>query len=58
MHWPTSRQAGRYTISPDNVGQRVGPEQDFETVVLIHDGKDVLENLDKSFIKLMKESKL
>ncbi|WP_419168507.1 YiiX/YebB-like N1pC/P60 family cysteine hydrolase [Halobacteriovorax sp.] len=58
MDWPIAKAAGRYTISPDNVGEKVGPGLEFKTVLLIHDGKEVGGDLDSSFRKLMKDSTL
>lgn len=58
MDWPVAKAAGRYTISPDNVGEKVGDNLDFKTVVLIHDGKEVGGDLNASFRKLMKDSSL
>ncbi len=58
MDWPVAKAAGRYTISPDNVGEKVGDQLEFSTVVLIHDGKEVSDNLNASFRKLMKDSTL
>lgn len=58
MDWPVAKAAGRYTISPDNVGEKVGDNLDFKTVVLIHDGKEVGGDLNANFRKLMKDSSL
>ncbi|MFG1591298.1 YiiX/YebB-like N1pC/P60 family cysteine hydrolase [Halobacteriovorax sp. CON-3] len=58
MEWPVAKAAGRYTISPDNVGEKVGDNLDFKTVVLIHDGKEVIGDLNAGFRKLMKDSSL
>lgn len=60
MDWPVAKAAGRYTISPDNVGEKVGDEQDFTTVILYHDGQKVADKskLNASFAQLLKDSTL
>ncbi|EPZ51089.1 NlpC-P60 family hydrolase [Bacteriovorax sp. BAL6_X] len=58
MEWPVAKAAGRYTISPDNVGEKVGDEKSFTTILLIHDGKEVAKNLNENFAQLMKDSTL
>ncbi|MGI4992880.1 YiiX/YebB-like N1pC/P60 family cysteine hydrolase [Halobacteriovorax sp. GFR7] len=58
MEWPIAKAAGRYTISPDNVGEKVGDDKSFTTVLLIHDGKEVAKNLNGNFAQLMKDSTL
>ncbi|MDP7319597.1 MAG: YiiX/YebB-like N1pC/P60 family cysteine hydrolase [Bacteriovoracaceae bacterium] len=48
MEWPTDKQLGRYTISPDHVALKVGKTKDFTGVLLYHDGKRVKNNINKN----------
>ena len=48
MEWPTDKQLGRYTISPDHVAMKVGETKDFTGVLLYHDGKRVKNNINKN----------
>lgn len=52
--WPVAKTAGRYTISPDHVGEKANGEGPFEPVILYHDGKVIQNNLQKNFNHLMR----
>lgn len=41
MVWQTDKAMGRYTISPDNVANKVVIDHTFHPVMVIHDGKKV-----------------
>ncbi len=56
-NWPTDKSVGRYTITPDNVAEKVKSGQ-FETVVLYHDGREITSNLDGNFMQLVETSEL
>lgn len=58
IEWNTSKAVGRYTISPDNVGEKVTPNGEFAPVILFHDGVEVKENLFENFQSLLKTSSL
>ncbi len=51
--WPTEKMAGRYTISPDHVGEKALGRGPFEPVMLYHDGKVVGKNVQLNFNRLM-----
>jgi hypothetical protein len=51
--WPVAKTAGRYTISPDHVGEKANGEGPFEPVILYHDGKVIEQNIQKNFNHLM-----
>ncbi len=53
--WPVAKTAGRYTISPDHVGEKANGEGPFSPVLLYHDGKLVENNIQLNFNRLMKE---
>ncbi len=52
--WPVAKTAGRYTISPDHVGEKANGEGPFEPVMLYHDGKIIESNIQINFNHLMK----
>ena len=58
LDWNLAEQVGRYTISPDNVGEKVTLDGEFTTVLIFHDGKEVKANLNENFRKLMEKSSL
>ena len=51
--WPTSKIAGRYTISPDNVAFKAINNGPLKLVVFYHDGKRIDENKEKLMEELM-----
>ena len=51
--WPTSKVAGRYTISPDNVAFKAINNGPLKLVTFIHDGKRIDENAEALMEKLM-----
>ena len=51
--WPIAKTAGRYTISPDHVGQKANGEGPFEPVMLYHDGKVIEDDIQVNFNHLM-----
>ena len=51
--WPVKKTVGRYTISPDHVGEKASGEGPFVPVMLYHDGKIVEDNLQLNFNRLM-----
>ncbi|MCP4769728.1 MAG: hypothetical protein GY875_26140 [Gammaproteobacteria bacterium] len=51
--WPTSKIAGRYTISPDNVAFKAINNGPLKRVVFYHDGKRIDENKEKLMEELM-----
>ena len=51
--WPTSKVAGRYTISPDNVAFKAINNGPLKLVVFYHDGKRIDENKEKLMEALM-----
>lgn len=53
--WPVAKTAGRYTISPDHVGEKANGEGPFSPVLLYHDGKLVENNIQINFNHLMRE---
>jgi hypothetical protein len=53
--WPVAKTAGRYTISPDHVGEKANGEGPFSPVLLYHDGKLIENNIQLNFNRLMKE---
>lgn len=52
-NWPIAKTAGRYTISPDHVGQKANGEGPFEPVMLYHDGKIIEDDIQTNFNHLM-----
>ncbi len=51
--WPVAKTAGRYTISPDHVGEKANGQGPFEPVMLYHDGKLIENNIQVNFNHLM-----
>lgn len=51
--WPISKTAGRYTISPDHVAEKANGDGPFKPIMLYHDGKVVVENIQLNFNRLM-----
>jgi uncharacterized protein YycO len=58
LDWNLEEQVGRYTISPDNVGEKVTIDGEFSTILIFHDGIEAKGNLDKKFKLLMEKSSL
>ncbi len=56
MQWPTEKTFGRYTITPDNVANKVGVDKEFSTLLIYHDGKKVSTQLENNFSKLLEQS--
>lgn len=48
VDWPTDKQMGRHTISPDNVVTKATDRNPFTPVVLYHDGVEVKDNLEET----------
>ena len=46
--WNTEKTIGRYTISPDNIAQKLA-QSNFQPVLLYLDGKEVKENIQQLF---------
>lgn len=46
--WKTEKTIGRYTISPDNIAQKLA-QSNFQPVLLYLDGKEVKENIQQLF---------
>lgn len=55
--WPTSRLAGRVTISPDNVALRALDDDPLSVEVLYHDGNEISETPRLFMEKLVKRPK-
>lgn len=51
--WPIEKTAGRYTISPDHVGEKAKNGNPFVPVMLYHDGLLVGKNIQLNFNRLM-----
>jgi uncharacterized protein YycO len=51
--WPIDKTIGRYTISPDHVALKSMGDGPFKPVLLYHDGKEYLKNIQKNFNHLM-----
>ena len=51
--WPVEKTAGRYTISPDHVGEKAKNGNPFVPVMLYHDGKLVVKDIQLNFNRLM-----
>ncbi|MCG8427957.1 MAG: hypothetical protein MI754_11425 [Chromatiales bacterium] len=51
--WPVDKTAGRYTISPDHIGEKAQGNGPFEVVMLYHDGNLVSQNIQQNFNHLM-----
>lgn len=51
--WPTDKQAGRYTISPDHVAVKAKEDGQFKPVMIYHDGRKIAKNLQKNFDLLL-----
>jgi len=51
--WPIDKVAGRYTISPDHVGDKARGNGEFFPVMLYHDGKVITENIQSNFNSLL-----
>lgn len=54
VQWPTVRQLGRYSISPDNVAVRGLKGDPFTPVVLYHDGARINERLEETLDALLR----
>lgn len=52
--WPTDKALGRYTISPDHVAFKVGPDKPFSPVTLFHDGREIKVDIQENFDRLLK----
>jgi len=48
MMWNTEKTIGRYTISPDNIAQKL-VHSNFQPVLLYLDGKEIQENIQQLF---------
>jgi len=51
--WPVEKTAGRYTISPDHIGEKATANGPFEPVMLYHNGKEVVKDVQLNFSRLM-----
>ncbi len=56
LEWPTSKQLGRYTISPDNVAMKGASHNPFTPVFMYHDGQRVPDHLEQSLQLLLSEN--
>ena len=54
--WPTSKVAGRYTISSDNVAFKAINNGHLRLVAFYHDEKHIDENAEKRMQELMQVS--
>lgn len=54
LDWPTERYLGRVTISPDNVAVRATTAGPLSTVLLYHDGGEILTELNEAMERLVK----
>ena len=55
LNWPTEKALGRYTISPDHVALKATNNNPFTPVVMYHDGKRVVDQLELSLQLLLAE---
>ncbi len=53
MQWPTERQLGRYTVSPDNIAVLATDDGPLEVMLLYHDGKAIDSDPRASFANLL-----
>ena len=53
--WPVAKTAGRYTISPDHVGEKANGEGPFSPMFLYHDGQLIQNEIQVNFNRLMRE---
>jgi uncharacterized protein YycO len=54
--WPTSKELGRYTISPDHVAKKAIKRSDpFYPVLIYSDGRKVSKNLSTNFNRLLNQ---
>ena len=53
ISWPTSKVAGRYTISPDNVAFKAINNGPLKLVTFYHDGKRIDDNAEALMEELM-----
>lgn len=54
VQWPTMKQLGRYTISPDNVAVRGLNRNPFTPVTIYHDGMRIGDRLEETLDALLK----
>ena len=54
VQWPTVRQLGRYTISPDNVAVRALDRNPFTPVAIYHDGVRIRDRLEETLAALLR----
>jgi len=54
VEWPTVRQLGRYTISPDNVAVRGLNRDPFTPVAVYHDGMRIRDRLEETLAALLR----
>lgn len=52
FEWPTTREMGRHTISPDHVAWKA-VDSCFNPVMMFHDGKEVVKNLSGELRQLL-----
>ncbi|MBV1908977.1 MAG: hypothetical protein KUG78_06615, partial [Kangiellaceae bacterium] len=50
-----AKTAGRYTISPDHVGEKANGEGPFSPMFLYHDGQLIQNEIQVNFNRLMRE---
>ena len=54
VQWPTVRQLGRYTISPDNVAVRALDRNPFTPMAIYHDGVRIGDRLEETLAALLR----
>ena len=53
MEWPTERQLGRYTISPDHVAIKAKDGGEFYPFMVFHKGREIKTNIQQNFDHLI-----
>jgi hypothetical protein len=54
IEWETEKKVGRFTISPDNVANKIKSKQyNISIPVLIHKGKDIKRDIEQNFLRLL-----
>lgn len=53
-HWSIEQTVGRYTITPDHIGEKAKPDGPLDVILLYHNGKRVNNNLQTNFTHLMR----
>lgn len=53
INWPTQKKLGRFTISPSQIAEKVGPEKPFSIVSLYLQGKAITDDKNQKFLQLL-----